>query len=101
MPDNTNAEVIDLADAKFPTFDPAKVRSYDPTTETFMTSPTGDGEKYVFLSYSVEGDVIFIVYESHPSNTDQEILRYRTALKNSATKGYFSFVSSVRLGAAG
>ena len=82
-------------------FDPAKVRTYDPETETFLSSGQIVSEEYVFLSYTVEGNAISVLYEDIPDVDGEEPLRYRTTLTNSETEGYFSFLSSVRIGAIG
>ena len=83
-------------------FDPAKVRVYDPSTKTFAPSPA-DTWEYVLLSYAVTEDEITIVYENKPdiNDPDGNTQQYATTLKNSATAGYFTFVSTVKTGAVG
>ncbi len=83
-------------------FDPLKVRVYDQTTKTFAPSPA-DTAEYVMLSYEVKGNEITIHYENKPDpgDPDGERRQYATTLTNSATAGYFTFLSSVRSGAVG
>lgn len=97
-------EVLKKVSIYYPgaSFDPEKVRVYDKATKTFFASPPAE-EEYVFLSYEVNNGRITIHYEDKPDPNDpqEEPVRYATTLKNSATEGYFSFISSVRTGAAG
>lgn len=82
-------------------FSPEAVRTYDAQTQTFLTSDVTVGE-YEYLSYSVQGDTIAIIYRDLPDPADgQEPPTYRTVLKNAETDGYFAFVSSQRVDAEG
>lgn len=97
-------EVLKKVEIYYPDadFDPEKVRVYDKATKTFYASPAAE-EEYVFLSYEVKDGQITIHYEDRPdeNDLDTEPIKYATTLKNSATEGYFSFVSSVHTGAVG
>ncbi len=83
-------------------FDPAKVRVYDATTQTFAPSPA-DMQAYEMISYEVKDDQITIFYQNKPdeNDPDADTQQYATTLKNSKTNGYFSFVASVKSGAVG
>ena len=76
---------------------------YDALTETFLATPAGPEEEYVFVEYEIKDGTIVIYYEDLPLEDDPESepVKYATTLKNSGTEGYFSFVSSVRTGAVG
>ena len=76
------------------------VRLYDKKTETFRTSPI-ELQEYKYLSYEVNGGRITVYYEDVPEDEDADPGRYATTLKNSTVEGYFSFVSTVRVGAVG
>lgn len=78
-------------------FDPTKVRVYDAVTETFAPSPA-DTQEYEMISYEVKDDQITVYYQNKPdeNDPDADTQQYATTLKNSKTKGYFSFVSSVK-----
>ncbi len=83
-------------------FNPEQVRVYDPATKTFAPSPA-DTQSYEMLSYEVKGDTITVHYQdkSDADDPDFEVRQYATTLKNSKTKGYFTFVSSETSGAVG
>ena len=83
-------------------FNPEQVRVYDASTKTFAPSPA-DTQSYEMLSYEVKGDTITVHYQdkSDANDPDFEVRQYATTLKNSQTKGYFTFVSSVTEGAVG
>ena len=80
-------------------FDPTQVRVFDAATKTFAPSPANP-QNYEMLSFEVKGDTITIHYQDS-ADSEFEILKYATTLKNSTTKGYFTFVSSVTEGAVG
>lgn len=82
-------------------FDPTAVRVYDKDTKTFLRSDRIESEPFVFLSCEIHDGMISITYEDLPDADGEPPVRYRTTLKNSTKKGYFSFVSSVRDSAIG
>ncbi|MBO5222630.1 MAG: hypothetical protein J6C26_09990 [Clostridia bacterium] len=82
------------------TFVPEDIRMFNKETQTFMPAPAQD-QKYKLLSFEVKEDLIVIYYEDIPEDTDQAPGQYATTLKNSAESGYFSFVSTLRVGAVG
>lgn len=100
----TLAKVLEKVAVYYPDtpFDPEKVRVYDKATRTFAPSPANEYE-YILLSYEVKDGQITIFYEDKPdvNDPDAEPVQYATTLKNSATEGYFTFVSSVKTDAVG
>ena len=57
-------------------------------------------QEYVFLSSERKGDAITVYYRDVPAD-DSEPSQYATTLKKSTENGYFSFVSTRRVGAVG
>lgn len=99
----TLAKVLEKVAVYYPDtpFDPNDVRVYDPATQTFFPSPETKSENRL-LSYEVKGDTITLYYENKPNeDLTQTVTQYATTLKNSPTKGYFSFVSSIKSGSVG
>lgn len=98
------AKVLEKVEIYYPDtpFDPEKVRVYDKATQTFAPSPANEYE-YILLSYEVKDGQITVFYEDKPdvNDPDAEPVQYATTLKNSATEGYFTFVSSVKTNAVG
>ncbi|MBP3301411.1 MAG: hypothetical protein J6M34_07920 [Clostridia bacterium] len=81
------------------TFNPAEVRMFNEETQTFPAIPI-TLQEYVFLSSERQGDAITVYYRDVPAD-DSEPGQYATTLKKSTESGYFSFVSTRRVGAVG
>lgn len=81
-------------------FKAEEVRLFDKSTQTFRPSPT-QVQKYTYLSFEKKGDAITVFYQDIPEDTETEPSQYATTLKKSSESGYFSFVSTRRVGAVG
>ncbi len=81
-------------------FDPTQVRLYDASTQTFAASPF-QKRTFTYLSHQVTGNTITLYYQSVPEHEGEEAGQFATTLKNSTVKGYFSFVSTLRVDAVG
>jgi len=82
------------------TFVPEDVRLFNKETGLFMAVPVQE-QKYLFLSYEIREDTITVFYEEIPEDEDQTPGQYATTLKNSEERGFFTFVSTKRVGAVG
>lgn len=82
------------------TFVPEDIRMFNKTTQTFLPAP-GQAQEYKFLSWEIKEDCITVYYEDIPEDKDQLPGQYATTLKNSEESGYFSFVSTLRVGIVG
>ena len=98
----TRADAVAKAYRYYPgaTFVPEDIRMFDKSTQTFRPAPP-EVRPYTFLSYEIKGDTITVYYQEIPEDEDQTPGQYATTLKNSTESGYFSFVSTLRVGAVG
>lgn len=81
-------------------FVPEDVRLFNKATGKFMAVPVQE-QNYKFLSYEIHGDSVTVFYEEIPEDVDQTPGQYATTLKNSEETGFFTFVSTKRVGALG